>query len=137
MTNAQNTPWRSPPKVWAKLRSPAREMRRAATPEENLVWERVRSRRFHGLMFRRQHALGTFIVDFYCPEKHLIIEVDGDIHETSVEADVTRQEHLETLGFVVVRLKNDEVKEDLDRALSKVSTVLVNLPSPRAERGRG
>jgi very-short-patch-repair endonuclease len=141
MTDDKTTPWHSPPEVWSKLRPLAREMRRAATSEEDLVWERLRGRRFHGLRFRRQHAIGSFIVDFYCSENRLVIEVDGGVHETSVEADTVRQQYLEGLGFVVVRLQNHEVKEDLDEALAKVWAVVekqVSDDSPlRKRRGGG
>lgn len=134
--NDKTSPWHTPPNLWAKLRPLAREMRRAATPEEDLVWERLRGRRFHGLRFRRQHAIGPFIVDFYCHEKQLIIEVDGGIHEGIAQQDAARQQYLEHLGFAVLRLDNHEVNRDLSLALNKLSQEL-NHPTPVAERGRG
>lgn len=137
MTDDQKNPWHSPPEVWSKLRPLAREMRRAATPEEDLVWERLRGRRFHGLRFRRQHVIGPYIVDFYCSEKQLVLEVDGGIHETLVEEDAVRQAYLESLGFTVVRVRNREVNEDLDRVLLQAWEAFDNAPSPRAERGGG
>ncbi len=135
--NEERTPWHSPPELWAKLQPPARQMRRAPTPEEDLVWERLRGRRFHGLRVRRQHALGPFIVDFYCSEKRFVLEVDGGVHETSVEKDAMRQEYLERRGFTVLRLLNREVNENPDRALMRVWETLNSLPSPLGEQGRG
>jgi very-short-patch-repair endonuclease len=90
-------------------------MRRDATPEEDLVWERLRGRRFHGLRLRRQHAIGPFMVDFYCHEKQLIVEVDGGIHKNTVQQDTVRQQHLENLGFTLLRLDSHEVTGNLDR----------------------
>jgi very-short-patch-repair endonuclease len=84
-----------------------------------------------------QHAIDPYIVDFYCHDKRLIVEVDGDIHLASAEEDAARQDYLEGLGFIVVRLRNCEVQEGMDRALSKISNVLENFPSPGAERGGG
>jgi type I restriction enzyme R subunit len=84
-----------------------------------------------------QHAIDPYIVDFYCHDKRLIVEVDVDIHLASAEEDAARQDYLEGLGFTVVRLRNCEVQEGMDRALSKISNVLENFPSPGVERGGG
>lgn len=134
MNTDKRTPWHSPPEIWSQLRPLAREMRRVATSEEDLVWERLRARRFHGLRFRRQHALGPFIVDFYCHVKRLIIEVDGGIHRIDPEQDAARQQYLESLGFTIIRLDNCEVNEDLDRALTRVQAAV---EKPQFDRQEG
>ena len=72
-----------------------------------------------GFKFRRQHGIGRYIVDFYCPELKLAIEVDGDIHAIAenIEKDVSRQEYIESLGIQVKRYKNDDIKHNLDSVL--------------------
>src|SRR5260221_2218105 len=97
------------PKLWEKLKPLARQMRSEPTPAEVALWERLRGRKVAGCKFRRQHAIGKFIVDFYCLEKQLVVEVDGPIHEYTQEEDAVRQEFLESLGLKVVRVSNDEV----------------------------
>ena len=64
-----------------------------------MLWERVRNRRLGGLKFRRQHPLGPYIVDFYCAEHRLVVEVDGPIHEGQKEQDALRAECLEMRAF--------------------------------------
>jgi very-short-patch-repair endonuclease len=120
MDMEKNTPWNTPPKLWARLRPKARDMRKAPTPAEDVLWEWLRGRRFGGLRFRRQHPIGRFIVDFYCAEKRLIIEVDGPVHETTQEQDAARQQALEMQGFRVLRLKNCEVTESIANVLARI-----------------
>jgi len=120
----RNPLWHTPARVWSHLQPSARAMRRDATPEEDLLWERLRGRKFHGQRFRRQHALGPFIVDFFCSESRLIVEVDGGIHETTVKQDGERADALQALGFKVVRLRNREITDDMDSALAKIRAAL-------------
>ena len=61
-----------------RLKTFARRMRREPTPTEKRLWSRVRNHRLGGFKFRRQHWLGSFILDFYCPEAALVVELDGD-----------------------------------------------------------
>lgn len=108
------------PKLWDKLKPIARQMRREPTQAEMALWERLRGRKVAGLKFRRQHTFGKFIVDFYCLEKQLVIEVDGEIHEYTKEEDSVRQEYLESLGLKVVRVSNDEVFGAMERAIGRI-----------------
>src|SRR5262245_18256186 len=78
-----------------------------------------------GVKFRRQHGIDKFIVDFYCHEARLIIEVDGFIHEYSVEEDAIRQEYLEGLGFRVIRFTNDDVLNTLENVIGRIRTALI------------
>lgn len=66
-----------------------RKMRREMSPAESAVWLILSRKKFQGIKFRRQHAIGNYIVDFYCPSKKLIIEIDGDTHagEVAVKKD--------------------------------------------------
>lgn len=96
----------------------AREMRHAPTPAENLLWRQLRNRALNGLKFRRQVPIGPFIVDFYCHEYRLIIEVDGDTHAETEAYDASRTEWLENGCYQVVRFTNTEVKGQLDLVLT-------------------
>src|SRR5688572_15615467 len=116
----------------------ARYLRRRATPAEREAWELLRDRRCEGLKFKRQHPVGDFIVDFYCPELGLVIELDGSIHEVpeQMARDDLRTAELESLGVRVVRLKNQEVSIVAFRRLVEIYRAS---PSPRVsvERGPG
>jgi very-short-patch-repair endonuclease len=74
------------PELWAALKVLGRQMRRAPTPAEDALWQRIRGRQL-GMKFRRQHAIDRFIVDFYCLETALVVEVDGKIHEYTAAED--------------------------------------------------
>jgi len=89
-------------------------MRRAPTPAEDALWQRLRHRQIAGVKFRRQHAIERFIVDFYCPEVGLIVEIDGSVHEYTVAEDAIRQEYLESLGLRVLRFSNDDVWHEIE-----------------------
>jgi len=87
------------PEWWEKLKPLARQKRHEPTPAEDALWQLLRGRRTAGFKFRRQHAIERFVVDFYCHEAHLIVEVDGEIHEYTREEDMLRQSFLEALNF--------------------------------------
>jgi len=91
----------------------ARELRHNQTPAETLLWSFLRSRRSERLGFRRQHPIGRYIVDFCCPRKMLVIELDGGPHRKQHEADAARTADLETMGYRVLRFWNDEVMNDI------------------------
>jgi very-short-patch-repair endonuclease len=106
----------------------ARDMRQRETPAEDLLWEVLRDRKLASLKFRRQHPIPgtTYIVDFYCPQFHLVIEVDGGIHATQVKADQERQAVIEAKGYQVIRFTNDQVISDLASVLHGI----VNFTQP-------
>ena len=108
------------PSLWPDLNPAARSMRGNPTPAEELVWEQVRNRRFHGLKFRRQHPVDRFIVDFICPEKSVVVEIDGSIHLSTGPEDQAREKVLESHGLRVVRFTNDEVLNDLEGVLARL-----------------
>ncbi len=85
-----------------------------------MLWQELRGGKLNGLRFRRQHAIGPFIVDFYCHAAKLVVEVDGPIHETSIEDDSNRQAYLENIGLNVLRFKNDEVMTSLPTVLNVI-----------------
>ena len=104
----------------------ARELRRRSTPSEALLWNALRARHFHGLKFRRQQAIGPFVVDFYCAEKRLVVEIDGPIHDDADQkaADESRQRAIESAGIRFVRIKAELVVGDLPVALRLVESAL-------------
>ena len=95
----------------------ARELRQNQTKSERILWNALRDRRFNGLKFRRQSRIGPFIVDFYCAEAELIVEVDGLVHRGQEIQDRERKEGLEELGLRVLRLTAREVEQDLASVL--------------------
>ncbi|MEK5743565.1 endonuclease domain-containing protein [Acinetobacter variabilis] len=89
----------------------AKFMRHTATDAEHLMWQILRAKRFINLKFRRQHVIEPYIVDFYCHEIGLVIELDGSQHGTddAMEYDAERTKFLEALGLTVVRYWNHDV----------------------------
>jgi len=89
----------------------AKSMRHTATDAEHLMWQILRAKRFMNLKFRRQHVIEPYIVDFYCYEIGLVIELDGSQHgmDDAIEYDAERTKFLEALGLTVVRYWNYDV----------------------------
>ena len=96
----------------------ARALRKTSTDAATLLWSRLRNRQFRNLKFRRQVPLGHYIVDFYCHELRLVIELDGGQH--SEEVDRTRTQWLESEGYRVVRFWNHEVMVNLNGVLAQL-----------------
>jgi very-short-patch-repair endonuclease len=107
----------------------ARQLRQQLTPAEACLWQAIRNRQLNGLKFRRQHPVGRFILDFYCPAYKLVIEVDGGIHLDRGEYDTARTKNLESYGHHVIRFKNEEVLNDLDRVLNAIVQFVAELES--------
>jgi very-short-patch-repair endonuclease/peroxiredoxin len=101
-------------------REVCRDLRERQTPPEEFFWELVRDRRFAGLKFRRQHPLGDFIVDFYCPTLHLAVELDGGVHNDQASQDRDRDEMLAELGVRVLRIRNADFLADPEAALALI-----------------
>ena len=96
-----------------------RRLRKEMTPAEQRLWFKLNQKQLLGLKFRRQHGIGPYIVDFYCPEKKIVIEVDGDVHafDVAIKRDQERQAYLENLGLRVIRYNNNDVLKGLDHVL--------------------
>ncbi len=107
-------------RVSPKTRKYARELRRELTPIEAILWQRLRSRRLAGLKFRRQHPIGHFITDFYCAERKLAIEIDGDTHAEQGRYDTSRTAWLEEQGIKVIRFNNRDVLDNLPSVLEVI-----------------
>jgi very-short-patch-repair endonuclease len=99
----------------------AREMRQPQTIAEANLWRVLRNRQT-GFKFRRQHPIDRFIIDFYCAEARLLIEVDGDSHleRNQVEYDKARTDYLEDLGYRVIRFTNDNVRCNIEMVTGEI-----------------
>jgi very-short-patch-repair endonuclease len=104
-------------------------LRKNTTLAEKILWKNLRDRKLFEVKFRRQHPVDIFIVDFYCHEIKLVIEIDGEIHETveAKEYDSSRQSHLEDLGLTVIRFSNHEVIFEMDSVLCRISGIISEL----------
>ena len=120
----QGQRWHTNHDLWEKMKSIAHEKREKPTEAEKALWQKLRMHRLHGLKFRSQHSLGPFIVDFYCKEVKLIIEVDGEIHRYQVEEDNIRQEFLQNLKYKVLRFSNDTVLNNIDEVIRQIESSL-------------
>ena len=92
------------------------------TIAEQTLWSQLQSRRLAAYKFQRQTSINQYIVDFYCAEKKLIIELDGDVHAFKQQRvhDKNRQLFLESRGFRVLRFTNDEIKESIEDVLEMI-----------------
>ncbi|MPQ46311.1 DUF559 domain-containing protein [Marinifilum sp. N1E240] len=110
----------------------AKELRKTMTESEMIFWEIIRNRRIKGLKFRRQHPISNFIADFYCHELKLVIEIDGEIHNTedNKEYDEGRTAELGYMGITVVRFTNDEIHHSPELVIRKLKEKIVNITSP-------
>ncbi len=99
----------------------AKQMRKAMTPEERVLWRALRNNGLEGFHFRRQQVIAGFIVDFYCAPARLAVEVDGASHLRQQRHDSERDRALSELGIQTLRLSNSLVAEDLAAALSRIA----------------
>jgi very-short-patch-repair endonuclease len=114
----------------------AKQLRKQSTPAEEILWQALRNRQLNGLRFRRQHPVGRFILDFYCPSAKLVIELDGAVHTNQQEYDTIRTHELETYGYRIIRFDNQQVLNDLDAVLDEIYQASLSF-SQRWEKGGG
>ena len=102
-----------------------RELRKELTEAEKLLWAELRNRKLNGLKFRRQHPLDKFIVDSYCNEKKLVVELDGSVHDEKIskEYDEARTAMLAGLNVFVLRFRNEEVINNMQNVLERIRTI--------------
>ncbi len=108
----------------------AKALRKRQTDAENILWEHLRNRRFHGLKFRRQHPLGSYIADFYCHELNLVIEADGAVHDKDEQRlyDANRTQTLTEGGVTVVRFANNDLENDISHCLNRLERLFLLKP---------
>ncbi|WP_373058590.1 endonuclease domain-containing protein [Zunongwangia sp. H14] len=99
-----------------------KKLRKNLTPAEAFLWKQLQGRKLEGRKFRRQHSIENFIVDFYCAQEKLIIELDGQVHlnATSEENDLKRTKVLNDLGFTIIRFENKMVFDFLPSVLQEI-----------------
>ena len=114
----------------------ARQLRQRQTPQEEILWERLRNRRLGNAKFRRQHPLGRYIPDFYCNEASLAVELEGDVHDRAEqkEYDAVRRETLNDMGVRLLVFRNDEVAQDLERVLTQILEALTSKPTAHKDQ---
>lgn len=118
-----------------RLRTNAKKMRRVMTDAELKLWNELRAHILMGLGFRRQVPIAGYIVDFACPDKKLIVEVDGSQHAETEAAlnDAQRTRRLEEEGWTITRFWNDDVLHDIEGVCSHIITVAgMDQPEPAA-----
>ena len=100
-----------------------RYLRNKATSAEKLVWIYLRKRQVNGFRFLRQYSVDQYVLDFYCPELKLAIEIDGDSHfidDNAIEYDKRRKNHINQFGIVFLRFRNVEIYQNLDKVFEKI-----------------
>ena len=119
------------PMMYGLLKEHAEEMRNNPTEAEKVLWKALRTKGL-GVKFRQQHIIEDFIVDFYCNEYKVTIEVDGDYHnvEKQIKSDAERTARLKELGYTELRFSNEEILCDIDNVLKKIKTFCSGTPSP-------
>ena len=102
------------PNVSDRTRTRAKQLRKTTTRAERVLWSVLSDRKCGCQKFRRQHAIEPYIVDFYCAEAKLVVEINGESHDGRQDYDRRRDEYLEKLGLRVMRFTNGDVLDNLD-----------------------
>jgi len=111
------------------LKKKRQYLRNNATSAESLLWEELRKRKLLDLKFRRQYSVNKYILDFYCPEKHLAVELDGEVHisqERKIQ-DKIRNQYLLTVGIKTIRFKNEMILENVNSVVEIIKSEILNL----------
>ena len=111
-------------RIRAPILAAAKEHRQDPTTAEEVLWSALRGQQMCGLPFRRQHPVGRFILDFYCPRRKLCIELDGSSHDGREADDQARTDALALLNIRVIRFRNDEVLQDLPSVLHRIEAAV-------------
>ena len=111
-----------------QLKTFRKELRKNLTPAEATLWKALQGGQLEGRKFRRQHSFGNYILDFYCPEEKLAVELDGRHHfsDAGFESDSERTTFLESHGIKVLRFENREIFENLDGVLQAIRNAFEN-----------
>ena len=117
-----------------KLKSLARELRKNSTLAEVLLWMNIKGK-CYGHEFHRQVPIGDYIVDFYCHELQLAIEIDGNTHDYNFEMDDIRQKNLEKMGITFIRFNDRDVKSCMTDVLRGLEFVISEIEEKRKLNG--
>lgn len=102
----------------------AGELRKEPTPSERKLWAYLRGDNLQGVNFRRQHALGNYIVDFVSIKRKLVIELDGSQHLEQEEYDTERTKFLQSMGYTVIRFWNHQIMNEMDNVIKAIEFAL-------------
>lgn len=120
------------------IKEKAKILRKRMTESEKLLWSKLRKRQILGQYFRRQHPISIYIVDFFCYECSLVIELDGEIHKFQKKEDIERTSDLESFGLKVIRFPNQAVFNDIENVIQDIKNQVVKLKqSPFHLGGKG
>ena len=100
-----------------------RELRKTSTSEEAKLWKELRNNKL-GVKFKRQHSIGGYILDFYCFQARLIIEIDGKSHDLQKEYDAGRDKYFRELGYLTIRIQNDDIRTGLLKVIEDIKNTL-------------
>jgi very-short-patch-repair endonuclease len=105
-----------------ELKPRRKKLRNNSTYAEVFFWQQVKKGQLEGRKFRRQTSIGSYVVDFYCPEEKIVVELDGEVHfdEEIIEYDKERTKYMESLGIRVIRFENQDVLRNTDYVLNKI-----------------
>lgn len=112
----------------------ARKLRKSPTKAEQVLWQFLKDRNFLGKKFRRQYLFRGFILDFYCPEEKLAIELDGSIHLKQKAYDLARQEFIESFNLRFLRINNEDIFKNMNNVLERIKQ---SLTDPLHDNGEG
>lgn len=114
------------------LKQTRKDLRNNATAAEATLWRFLQKSQLEGRKFRRQHSIGNYIVDFYCPEEKLVVELDGEghFHQSGFEYDQERTSYLQSLNLRVLRFENEEVFKATESVLSKIKSAFRKSTTP-------
>lgn len=117
-----------------------RELRKNLTEAERALWKKLRGRRLEGLKFFRQYGIGAYIADFYCPQRKLVIEVDGGQHylQEGKDYDAQREQYMNSLGIYTLRFSNLDILKNIDGTWERIIQKVSELPlAPSLEKRGG
>jgi very-short-patch-repair endonuclease len=105
-------------------------LRKNMTKAEIVLWSKLKGKQLNGLKFRRQCGINNYVVDFYCPELKLVIEIDGDVHayNSRIVYDKKRQKEIEALGIKVLRYTNNDVIQNIEGVLYDIIATTPHSP---------
>jgi 5-methyltetrahydrofolate--homocysteine methyltransferase/ATP-dependent helicase HrpA len=119
----------------AAIKDKARQLRKRMTDPEKMLWSRIRNEKLNGMYFRRQHPYGIYVLDFFCFESNLVIEIDGLIHLRHRDYDNERTKYLESSGLKVIRFTNTEIEDKIEWVLEVIMKAVDPFPPGGNKKG--
>ena len=107
------------------LKNRRQQLRNRATESEQIIWQKLKSNKL-GYKFIRQYSITGYVLDFFCPQLRIGIEIDGSIHDNldQIQYDEFRNKYLKAFDIKIIHIKNSEIFQDLDEAIKKIRAAL-------------